>query len=210
MRNRKIFWIVAISLIVFAIGITANYFGSIYAIDRASSPVADIVLSNIPVYDVDGAFVFGPIMLWLFFIIVLVRNPQKVPFALEALGLLLVTRAVFVTLTHIGPFPEHVAITYNFLGFFSAGGDLFFSGHTSMPFMMALCFWKDIRLRAIFIGASIFFGAVVLMGHLHYSIDVAAAFFITYTVYHIATIIFKKPLKVFDNGWAVLEHNRQG
>jgi hypothetical protein len=53
-----------------------------------------------------------------------------------------------------------------------------------------LVFWKHYHLRIFFIALSFFFGAIVLMGHLHYSIDVVGAFFITYTVYHIARVLF--------------------
>ena len=200
-NKRTAIWLTVSGILVLVIGITSNYFGSIYAIERASNPVADLILSNIPVFDVDAAFVFGPLILWAFFIFLLFRNHRKAPFAMNAIGLLLITRAIFVTLTHIGPFPSHAIIEYNVMGLFNAGGDLFFSAHTSLPFMMALVFWDDIRLRILFICASIFFGAVVLLGHLHYSIDVAAAFFITYTVYHLATIIFKDSLRVSKEGW---------
>ena len=36
------------------------------------------------------------------------------------------------------------------------------------------------------------------MGHLHYSIDIFAAFFITYAIYHIAVQIFKKEKLMSD------------
>jgi hypothetical protein len=51
---------------------------------------------------------------------------------------------------------------------FSFGGDLFFSGHTGLPFLMALLFWENLRLRVLFIASSVFFGIIVLMGHILY------------------------------------------
>jgi membrane-associated phospholipid phosphatase len=72
------------------------------------------------------------------------------------------------------------------------GGDLFFSGHTGLPFLIALIYWDHKTYRIIFITLAAIFGSVALMGHLHYSIDVFAAFFITYAIYHIAMQIFKK------------------
>lgn len=190
------------ALAVFVIGITANHFASIYATKRASDAVADIILSNIPTINVDLIFTFGPVALWLILLVALYYKPQKIPFAFEALGLLVLIRAAFVTLTHIGPSPERIIVDYTgILKLFTAGGDLFFSAHTALPFMMALIFWNEKPWRLFFIAASIFFGVVVLLGHLHYSIDVASAFFITYTVYHIATIIFKPSLKIFKDGW---------
>jgi membrane-associated phospholipid phosphatase len=72
------------------------------------------------------------------------------------------------------------------------GDDLFFSGHAGLPFLLALIFWDDVLLRTIFLGFSVLFSIVVLLGHLHYSIDVASAFFITFTIFVIAKKFFKK------------------
>ncbi len=54
-------------------------------------------------------------------------------------------------------------------------------------------------MRYLFIFSAVFFGMVVLLGHLHYSIDVMAAFFITYTINHINEIIWKKDKLYFQN-----------
>jgi membrane-associated phospholipid phosphatase len=63
---------------------------------------------------------------------------------------------------------------------------------------MALILWDNRLLRYIFLCASVVFGVVVLLGHLHYSIDVFAAFFITYGIYQIATKLFKKELHLLN------------
>jgi membrane-associated phospholipid phosphatase len=180
-----------------------NYFAAAYAFERASSAVADIVLSNIPVIDVDWVFVFGPIIFGLWIAWLCAINPKTLPFTLKSIALFVLIRSGFITLTHIGPFPDHTIIdgssavllhalsnSPNFF-LFSTGADLFFSGHTGLPFMLALVFWKHRKTRIFCIVASIFFGIIVLLGHLHYSIDVASAFFISYTIYIIATKFFK-------------------
>jgi len=69
-----------------------------------------------------------------------------------------------------------------------------------LPFLLALIFWDEKYLRYFFIVSSIFFGAIVLLGHYHYSIDVAAAFFITYTIYHIAKKLFPRDFELFKKG----------
>lgn len=187
--------LIALSFVV--VSLVINYFATIYAVERASNSVTDIVLSNIPVLDVDGLFVYGPIIFFIFLAYVIFHRPETIPFTLKSIALFVLVRSLFITLTHIGPFPVRSDIESNFLSLFSSGGDLFFSGHTGLPFLMALLFWKDIRLRALFIASSIFFGAIVLLGHLHYSIDVAAAFFITYTIYHIAGFMFPRDKEMF-------------
>lgn len=74
------------------------------------------------------------------------------------------------------------------------GGDLFFSGHTGLPFLVALIFWSSPRIRYFFLALSMFFAVTVLLMHLYSSIDVASAYFITYTIFSIAK-------HIFHSGW---------
>lgn len=189
---------ISLGLLVILIGLFANYFASVYAFERASNSVTDIVLSNIPVFDVDMMFVWGPFVFWIIALILALRYPKRIPFALESIGSILIVRAVFITLTHIGPFPDHQVVVDNFFTLFSSGSDLFFSGHTALPFMIALVFWDKFYYRIFFVFSAIFFAAIVLLGHLHYSIDVAAAFFITYTTFKMAEKIFKRDRNLFE------------
>lgn len=175
-----------------------NIFAGIYATDHASSAVGDIVLSNIPVMNVDNFFVWGPITFWVIISLFYLKEPARIPFWLKSVALFVFIRSIFITLTHIGPFPDHIPIDsfsfnnhFNFF-IFSSGADLFFSAHTGLPYLNALVSWNNLRMRVFCILGSIFFGTVVLLGHLHYSIDVMSAFFITYTIYHIAKKIFPR------------------
>lgn len=179
-----------------------NFYAGTYATEKASSPVLDIILSNIPVFDVSIFFIYGPAVLWTFVAILCLREPKRIPFVLKSIALFVLIRSFFITLTHIGPFPDQtfINLSNDLIGKFTFGGDLFFSAHTGLPFLMALAFWKDFGLRIFFITSAIFFGIIVLLGHLHYSIDVMSAFFITYSIYHIALWVFKKDSEMFDNG----------
>ena len=178
-----------------------TYFAIVYATKSSSGPVTDIILNNIPVFDVDQIFVFGPVMFWVIIAIYLFFNPQKFPFTLKGIATFNLIRSLFLIMTHIGPFPTHLLINgTGILGVFTSGNDLFFSGHTGLPFLMALMFWNKKFLRLFCLIASFFFGAVVLMAHLHYTIDVFAAFFITYTIFHLAKVFFRKDHQVFLNG----------
>lgn len=171
-----------------------NFYAGTYATVHESNAVTDLVLNNIRVYDVDWYFVYGTFIFWGFLIATWFHHIERVPFAVKTLSLFIVIRSVFITLTHIGPFEDQVNWTSSLLSKWSFGGDLFFSGHTGIPFLFALIFWDIKALRYIFIGSSIFFAIVVLLGHLHYSIDVLSAFFITYTIYIIGEKLFKKDL----------------
>lgn len=188
-----------VSVILFAISLGLNYFASAYATARAGAPVGDIILDNIPVFDLDFLFVYGPIFFWVIIAVFVLSNPKTFPFTLKAIALFVVTRSLFVTLTHLGVAAEAIQapLPLNFVERLSFGSDLFFSGHTGLPFLMALVFWQNKKMRIFGIVAAIFFGAIVLMVHRHYSIDVLAAFFITYTICHLAEVFFKKDRQLF-------------
>src|SRR3989344_2041181 len=192
---------VLLSILTFAASLITVFYAIGYATESVSNSVTDIVLSNIPRHDVGGLFVYGTAFFVLLGVALLVAHPKRIPFALHAIALFYFIRAGFISLTHLGPFPSNATSQFDFgtiagtfLGF---GGDLFFSGHTGLAFLMALLFWHEKNIRYLFLAASVYFGAIVLLGHLHYSIDVASAFFITYGIFHIAEWLFPKDRAVF-------------
>ena len=186
------------SLVLLIASLFINFYAGIYATEKASNPVTDIILSNTRVHDLDGLFVYGSWVMVGFIIFVCARSHSKAPFAIKSIALFVLIRSLFITLTHIGPFPTEVVINpKSFINYFVFGGDLFFSGHTGLPFLLALIYWKDVWIRRTFIAASCIFAVVVLLSHLHYTIDVLSAFFITYGIYHIALNVFKKDYVYF-------------
>jgi hypothetical protein len=198
------FWIsTALSAFAFATALATNNVAIIYATERASNPVTDLILSNIPVFDVDGIFVYGIALFILFVVFVLLLNPKQIPFTLYSLAIFFLVRAIFISLTHMGPFPTQTPIQFTsgigiyLSNLFLVGDDLFFSAHTGAPFLLALVFWRQPLLRYIFLASSIFFGSIALLGHIHYSIDVAAAFFISFGIYHIALKLFEPQHELF-------------
>lgn len=197
--DREFVFSATLAIIVLLFSTWVNYTAGTYATEMASNSVTDIVLSNIPVFDVDMIFVYGSGVLGVFIALLLLAHPKRIPFTLHALTLFILIRSVFISLTHIAPYPSQVALDLGMVANkFIFGGDLFFSGHTGIPFLMALVFWRDRVLRYIFIAWSLGFGITALLGHLHYSIDVLSAFFITYTIFHIARALFKREKAIFD------------
>lgn len=185
------------SIILFIGSVYVTHYASRYAEIRASNHVDDIILSNTRVYNFEVVFVYVAIMLGLFVITLCLRFTKTAPFLIKAVSLFIVIRSLFVSMTHIGPFPLKLELESNLLNFITSGNDLFFSGHTGLPFLIALIFWNHLYIRILFLSASVVLGATALLSHLHYTIDVFAAFFITYSIYHIAIKLFKKDFDFF-------------
>lgn len=176
-----------------------NFYAGLFATRNISNSVTDILLDNLPVVNVDIVFIEGSLLLWLFVCLLLLQRPERIPFVFKSMALFVLVRSAFIVMTHIGPFPERSALDPSeVLRVFTFGGDLFFSGHTGSPFLLALIFWKTPKLRAIFLGASGVFAISVLLGHLHYSIDVFAAFFISYGIYDLAKFLFPREHALFE------------
>lgn len=61
--------------------------------------------------------------------------------------------------------------------------DLFFSGHTATTFLLVLYLWHRPRLRWLALAAHALVVATVMLAHLHYAIDVAGAWAVTFAIY---------------------------
>lgn len=188
------------SFLFFLVALVVNFYAGMYATSRASNHVSDIILSNLRVYNVDDTFVYTTFAFVIFTVLLIVMEPRRLPFMLNSIATFTIIRSGFISLTHIGPYPSQIAIDSYILSYFVFGADLFFSGHTGLPFLFALIFWNEKAIRNIFLCISVFFGILVLVAHLHYSIDVASAFFISYTIYHISGYLFKKNKILFEKG----------
>lgn len=161
--------------------------------------VPDLILDNIPALNVGALFFLGFLFLIIFAVAVGLVNPRRIPFLLISTSLFFSIRSFFMVLTHLAPpnieyyqYIEHEHHVRTVLFTLSSGTDLFFSGHTGYPFLLALITWGNKWMRTFFIVFSIFMAIVVLVGHLHYSIDVFAAYFISYGIFKLAERFFPK------------------
>ncbi len=206
-RKHKSFWSqksflfsALLAFLFLAASLFVNYAAGNYATEKASNGVTDIILDNLPRMDMDGIFIYGAILFGLFVVILLIKEPKQIPFIIKSVALFVFIRAIFISLTHIGPILQQAPPISNIiLRNLMFGVDYFFSGHTGLPFLMALAFWSNKYLRNLFLVTSFIFGASALAGHYHYSIDVFAAFFISYGIFHIARWLFAKDYQLFLN-----------
>jgi membrane-associated phospholipid phosphatase len=176
-----------------------TYFATRYTNRHAGDIASDLLLDNLPVYQVGYIFFQGAFLFVLFVLGVLFNEPKYIPFTLESSALFFATRSFFMVMTHLASpsveyynYIQHEHHTQKILFTVSSGNDLFFSGHAGFPFLLALVFWKIPQLRYFFFLASFVGACAVILGHLHYSIDVFSSFFIAFGVFHAAKFFFKK------------------
>lgn len=151
-------------------------------------PSPDLLLSWLPRWDTSILFIYGFAFLlaWLAYAAVRYER-RRIPRILWAYAILVAVRAFFIILTPMHTPPDHAVLVGDpifdaFGRFLTAKHDLFFSSHTAMPFLAYLLF-RDKWVSLSFLAISILMAATVLIGRLHYSIDVFAAFFITYALH---------------------------
>ncbi len=198
--QKKIATSIVVSLLFLVLSFVVNNYANVYSLAHISSPVNDIILDNIPTVDVHLIFSEGAILLVLIIVALLVNEPKYIPFVVKSIALFIIVRSLFMILTHLGPPHNQIYINpHDFIQTVSAGGDMFFSAHTGLPFLMAIIFWPKRILRYFFLLATIIGGTAVLLGHLHYSIDVFSALFISFGIYHIAKFYFKEDLALLES-----------
>ena len=150
-------------------------------VDHVQGPsVGDLILDNIPIYDLNFIFFWAVLLFWAGNIIYRLIFPKEFPFILVSMSLFVMVRCFFIALTHLGP-PETLLVVPEELSYYSFNADLFFSAHVGTPFFYALLTSVK-RIKWIAIIYSIIMVVIVLMSHGHYSIDIFASFFIAHSL----------------------------
>ncbi len=177
-----------VSLILLAIVLTglANFVNYIEL--RTGVILSDPILNLFNPIDLTW-IIFGLIYISLIVAIVtLIKNPQRLIFALQLYTLMALVRIAAMFLLPLEPPEKIILLRDPFVEFFGSGQtltkDLFFSGHTATLFILFLVSEKKI-IRTIFLISTIVVALCVLLQHVHYTIDVLAALFFTYACYKI-------------------------
>ena len=124
-----------LGLIFFVCSIVVNGLANVFIVSRhVSNHVSDLILDNTPALDVELIVVEGAVVLFFSVIVLLILRPSRIPFVVKSIALFILIRALFMSLTHIAPFPDHILFEDNIALFRAMGvtgyGDFFFSGHT--------------------------------------------------------------------------------
>jgi membrane-associated phospholipid phosphatase len=152
---------------------------------------------------------FTPVNLtWLTFALIYVSlisaiiyfstKPDLLFTALQSYAILIIIRMVVMFVTPFNPPADSIILNDPFVQLFGSGEiltkDLFFSGHTATLFLLYLIADKK-YLKFIYLIFTIIVGLAVLLQHVHYTIDVIAAPFFSYTSFRLVKIFKNKIIK---------------
>ncbi|MEI6849543.1 MAG: phosphatase PAP2-related protein [archaeon] len=186
-------YLILLSILLLIISLVLEYFSSNYVGRIGGVTAPDLILDNLPTFDLDWVFIYGgalvTLLLLFYPVFFRVREVHRV---VSQFSLLVLMRDAFITFTHLAdPASALHFVAPKWFYIFTFQNGLFFSGHTAIPFLGFLLF-KYSKIRYFFLAASIIMGCVVLMMHVHYTIDVFSAFFITYGTFKMGEWILKK------------------
>lgn len=205
-RKHRLFWTdgsiikhMGLSVLLLSVSLCLTYVATKYLNAHTGEVVSDILLDNLPVLNVGYIFFQGAFLFLLVLVAIGIYEPAYIPFTIESTALFFLVRSIFMVMTHLSPpsieYYNYVAHEHHVpevLFSVSSGNDLFFSAHAGYPFLLAVIFWKVKYLRYFFLLCSLIGSVAVILGHLHYSIDVFSAYFIAFGVFEISRYFFRK------------------
>jgi hypothetical protein len=192
-ESREFRYLILISLVLVAVATYLDYYSGVYVSSTGGVDVPDLILDHIKPINLSVVFVYGYIAtiiaLFSYPFIFHIRTLHQV---ISQFSLLVTLRSIFMIFTHLETPPDAIAVHFPWIfGRLSFENDMFFSGHTAIPFLGFLLF-RHSPVRYLFLIGSIVMGTTVLAMHLHYSIDVFSAFFITYCSYRMGNAAIRR------------------
>lgn len=153
---------------------------------RQGTQLNDFLLDRFPAVDV-SIFIF--ILIWfsaVWMLIYAFRHPHTFLVLAWSYFFLCVSRITTITLIPLEP-PHGIIdlvdpLTNMFYGKHFVSKDLFYSGHTSTLVLFSCVFAKR-KQRILMTSFSVALGVLLLVQHVHYTIDVVAAFPFTWIMY---------------------------
>lgn len=122
-------------------------------------------------------------------IIYLINKPKELLIGIIAYSIMVCFRMIAMFLLALEPPPTMIPLIDPFVEIFSTGTtltkDLFFSGHTATMLLFIFTIYNRV-IKTVLLSFLLLIIVFILLQHVHYSIDVFVAFFVSYCSYRIA------------------------
>ncbi len=187
MNNRQFRWQFIITLLVLSTFtfIFKHFFD--YIESRSGTQLGDFLLDNIPAYNVSwGVFfvLYSAIVIGMY---THRAHPKTVLIILQTYILVTFVRMVTITLLPLEPPVGYLPLREPVVQFFTNGGkiiskDLFFSGHVSTVLSVYLGTHLP-KTKSVLFVCVVAMCVLLLVQHVHYTVDVIAALPATWLVY---------------------------
>ena len=162
------------------------FFFNIIEDRKGTIEINDIILNVVPAIDLSIPIFLIIYSVTIFVLYRCLQDPSVFIIYLWSFIIMSLLRIICISLTPIEPpydlIPIKDPISNIFYGSRYITKDLFFSGHTATQFLMFLCLKRKTD-RTIVLVAAILIGVMVLVQHVHYSVDVLAAPLFAYISY---------------------------
>ncbi|MEJ2614923.1 MAG: phosphatase PAP2-related protein [Ignavibacteriaceae bacterium] len=140
-----------------------------------------------------SVFIFSVIYVSIIIgLITLLNTPRRLMFALQVYALVVLVRIITLYLTPLNAPPNMIPLVDPIVNNLGTGQlltkDLFFSGHTATMFFLFLVS-ENKKMRLFFFFGFVIIAIAVVLQHVHYTIDVVAAPFFTYTAFRIVSLL---------------------
>jgi hypothetical protein len=184
-------------VIIFAFSFFFPYFFD-YIEARNGNPLNDPVLNNLPPKDLSWMVflcLYSGILIGIF---CNAGRPRNLLIAMETYFLVTLLRIFTILIVPLNPPAGYIELQEPFVALFTNDGriiskDLFFSGHLST--ILSLYFSVQQRqFKNIILVLSIMVGSLLLIQHVHYTIDVVVSPIATFFCFVMANKIFTKQI----------------
>jgi hypothetical protein len=189
LQNRYfVYGLILSSLSLLALGFFMPYFFSEVIADKKGFLLNDFILDHLKAMDWSWTIftlIYSCVLLTL---VTNYKNPLVIAQGMATYSIVTWLRMLTIYLFTLEAPKDLIFLKDPFLSFIVYPAyfvkDLFFSGHISSMVVFVLI-EPNRRLRWIKIGATVAVGVLILVQHIHYTLDVVAAPFFTYAVYRV-------------------------
>lgn len=177
-----------ISVFLLAIGLVSIANFVLFAEQRKGVSLSDPILSLIPAMDLTWLiflFIYSALLLGLYSL--LKYSPSKLLLAIQVYALMVYVRVFCMWIVPLEPPSGMIILIDPFVELFGSGQtltkDLFFSGHTATLLILTLTAVNK-NFKYVFVSLTVLTASALIIQHVHYTIDIVAAIFVTFGCYY--------------------------